>query len=117
MEDENIDLEWEQFLCDGINHNIPDNTIVKPLCDENSIPISSDLYISTKSKIAYLNSEIDLKDIFWKINIIPYNTRENGVVKKQMKYIFDNPEEVEKVEELLTRELYSEQQIITKINN
>jgi len=90
---------------------------MKPVCDENSIPISSDLYISTKSKIAYLNSEIDLKDIFWKINIIPYNTRDNGVVKKQMKYIFDNPEEVEKVEELLTKELYSEQQIITKINN
>jgi hypothetical protein len=116
MEDENIDLEWEQFLSDGINHNIPDNTM-KSICDDNSIPISSELYISTKSKIAYLNSEIDLKDIFWKINIIPYNTRENGVVKKQMKYIFDNPEEVEKVEELLTKELYSEQQIITKINN
>jgi hypothetical protein len=117
MDDENIDLEWEQFLSDGINHNIPDTTCMSRTCDENSIPVSSDLYISTKSKIAYLNSEIDLKDLFWKLNVIPYNTRENGVVKKQMKYIFDNPEEVEMVEELLSKELYSEQQIITKINN
>lgn len=120
MEDDNLDLEWEQFLCDGINHNVPDNTHVKMGTVDGetpTIPIASDLYISTKSKIAYLNADIDLKDIFWKINVIPYNTRENGVVKKQMKYIFDSPEEVEKVEELLTRELYSEQQIITKINN
>jgi len=120
MGDENIDLEWEQFLCDGINHNVPDSIQMKSICGENGedvIPTSSDLYISTKSKIAYLNSDINLKDIFWKINVMPYNTRENGVVKKQMKYIFDDMEEVEKVEGLLSKELYSEQQIITKINN
>ena len=119
MDDDNLDLEWEQFLSDGI-----DRQTTHPVNDDGGdsestgdVPVASELYISTKSKIAYLNSDIDLKNMFWNINIIPYNTPENGVIKKQMKYIFEDEEEVRQVEELLLKELYVEQQIITRINN
>lgn len=119
MDDDNLDLEWEQFLSDGMERvNVVDSKVgARTSENESEVPIASELYISTKSKIAYLNSDIDLKKMFWKINIIPYNTQENGVIKKQMKYIFNDEEEVRVVEELLSKELYSEQQIITQINN
>ena len=119
MDDDNFELEWEQFLTDGVER--PSNEVNKKDASKtdttDEIPEASELYISTKSKIAYLNSDIDLKQMFWNIKIIPYNTQENGVIKKQMKYIFTDEEEVRQVEELLSKELYSEQQIITHINN
>jgi len=119
MDDDNLNMEWEQFLSDGIERHEPSSMNMSDGKGdgENNVPIASDLYISTKSKIAYLNSDIDLKQMFWNINIIPYNTQQNGVIKKQMKYIFEDESEVQRVEELLSRELYSEQQIITRINN
>ena len=36
-------------------------------------------------KIAKLNQPIDLYDIFWKLKIIPYESCQEGILKKQMK--------------------------------
>lgn len=55
--------------------------------------IITDINISTTTKITYLNKMIDLKNDFWKINVIDYYTPEEGVIKKQMKYVIDNEEE------------------------
>ena len=55
------------------------------------------LYISTQTKISYLNMPIILNDVFWRIPIIPYHTPHNGVVKKQMKFNSTLPEEVEDI--------------------
>lgn len=85
--------------------------------EKNEKPIISELFISTKSKIGYLNNSIDLKNIFWKIKVIPYNTPSEGVIKKQIKYISETPEELEMVEKVLLEELYYKNQIITSINN
>tara|TARA_Y100000768_G_C23979033_1_gene684686 strand:+ start:879 stop:1994 length:1116 start_codon:yes stop_codon:yes gene_type:complete len=49
-------------------------------------PKCSELYISTKTKISYLNKKIDLNDVFWKIPVISYHIPEEGVIKKQMKF-------------------------------
>ena len=46
----------------------------------------TELYISTQTKISYLNMPIILNDVFWKIPILPYHIPSNGVVKKQMKF-------------------------------
>ena len=54
------------------------NPLVPPKC--------SSLYISTKTKIAYLNKPIDLKTVFWKIPLISYSLPQIGVIKKQMKF-------------------------------
>ena len=45
--------------------------------------------ISTKTQIAYLNSTIDLKTVFWNIPLVQYHTPNIGVVKKQMKDIIE----------------------------
>ena len=66
---QSIDEDWESFLNgndyeyhDKINKN--DET-TGDLNDVNEMPKCSDIYISTKTKISYLNkSNIDIKDIF-----------------------------------------------------
>lgn len=104
-----VDDEWESFLdgCDEIDNNtnicINNNVDFKPIC--------SDLYISTKSKIYYLNQNIPL-DIFWKIKITDYFSQSEGIIKKQIKYDSKDIENIDKLQELLKNEPYSTVQII-----
>ena len=81
------------------------------------IPIATEIYISTKSKIAYLNQAIDLKTIFWQIPVIPYATPKNGVIKKQIKFNSVDQEELNFIQNKLKQELFVDEQIITSINN
>jgi hypothetical protein len=100
---ENIDDEWEKFISNDYDKDIdidlvePDDSsneitlnITENINGENDrnscdIPKATEIYISTKSKIAYLNQEIDLKAIFWEIPVIQYSIPKNGVIKKQKK--------------------------------
>jgi hypothetical protein len=81
-----------------------------------AIPEPSDIYISTKSKIAYLTDPIDLK-IFWDIPIIPYATAKNGVIKKQIKFNSKTLEELNIIQERLQTELYYEEHVMSHIDN
>ena len=90
------------------------NSDTKP---EINTPKSTDIYISTKTKIAYLTDHIDLNECFWKINVIPYGTQDEGVVKKQMKFNFTDEEDVLSMQEKLKCEDYYNDQIITHIRN
>ena len=88
------------------------------LSEERKIaPISSLIHISTKSKIAYLNKGIDLKNVFWKIPIMPYSTAEDGIIKKQMKFSSMTEEELNDIKENLKNEVYFQEHVITSINN
>tara|TARA_B110000211_G_scaffold218885_1_gene264120 strand:- start:130 stop:1197 length:1068 start_codon:yes stop_codon:yes gene_type:complete len=75
----NIDDAWESFLS---NDYTSDNNKKK---EHDDRPLCTDLYISTKTKIAYLNQEIDLHKIFWEIPVIKYHEPKEGILKKQMK--------------------------------
>lgn len=81
------DAEWMQFC----NNEYSKNTENGRLGDNDHMnnipecPKANDLYISTKSKIGYLNKEVDLSDIFWKIPILDYHNNTEGVIKKQIK--------------------------------
>ena len=84
----------------------------------NEIPKSSELYISTKTKISYLNkNNIDIKDIFWKIPILDYSSPKNGIIKKQIKYSSTDKCDVENITEQLKNVKYFEEQIIEHIDN
>ena len=50
------------------------------------MPKCSGIYISTKTRTCELNSEINLYDIFWKLDIIKYHTPSEGIIKKSMKF-------------------------------
>ena len=133
----NIDDEWDSFIT---NKYDPDGCDDESDCDEqcdlknntNSFkndtnlnsneyfdmdpPEPSDIYISTKSKIAYLEKPIDLS-IFWNIPVIPYSMPTNGVIKKQIKLNSKEPEELLDIQERLKKELYFEEHIMSHIDN
>ncbi len=127
-----IDKEWESFISAGYDEDTSDdeevNEILKQTTEEfisanlssdftTEAPKASNIYISTKTKIAYLNRHIDLKEIFWEIPVIPYAKPCNGVIKKQMKFNTLTPEELAFIQEKLTNETYFEEHVITHIDN
>ena len=125
MATKSIDDEWASFI--STTQDISDDeseeatfyNSASELPSENNveIPKAGEIYISTKSKIAYLDKAINLKDVFWKIPVMLYSTPQNGVIKKQMKFNSNIPEEVEEIQKYIESELYVDQQIMTSINN
>ena len=81
------------------------------------IPICDELYISTKTKVLFLNQEIDIQNIFWKIPVIDYGCATSGVIKKQMKIVSKTPEEFEEYCNKLKTISYYTENIIKQIDN
>lgn len=94
-----------------------DENIFTNINTNNEIPKATNIYISTKTKIAYLNAFIDLKTLFWLIPIIPYDLPSNGVIKKQIKFNSLLQEEVDYIKNKLVKEQYYEEYIMTSIDN
>ena len=114
------DEAWLSFCDNGELDSFMDDEDSSIGADAKNIsntPKSTDIYISTKTKIAYLTEHIDLKECFWKINVMPYSTQGEGVVKKQMKFNFTDEEDVLVMQEKLKCEDYYDDQIITHIRN
>lgn len=78
-----INAAWENFLSDSPNENKENSEISLTTTDFK--PHCSDIYISTQTKIANLNQEINLYNIFWQLDVLPYQHRGEGIIKKQMK--------------------------------
>ena len=112
-----IDSAWSNFLEDGTVNNDVESTIIHKISNNDEVPKGTDIYISTKTKIAYLNSHIDLDSTFWNINIIPYHEHKEGVVKKQMKFNFTEQETLQIVSDKLVGLNNVDEQIITQIMN
>lgn len=109
-----INSAWGDF-CDGGELNLSENTYSNIVLDE--APKSSDIYISTKTKISYLNQSINLSEVFWKLGVIDYHCRETGIVKKQMKFNSTNEAELNNILKKIPEDTYTEQNIITRIIN
>jgi len=117
-----IDDEWNSYLTKqslptDINtvNNITDH--VTSEVDSKSIPVCDDLYISTKTKVLFLNQEIDIDRIFWEIPIVEYWQPIEGVIKKQMKIVSKNEEEFNSYRTKLENVYYYNENIIKQINN
>ena len=95
--------------------NIDDSNIQE--FDNNKKPVCSNIYISTKTKISYLNEPIDIKKVFWSIPISPYSTPNECIIKKQIKVSTTDPEELKEIKELLKNEKYYQEQEIEHIDN
>jgi TATA-box binding protein (TBP) (component of TFIID and TFIIIB) len=67
------------------NTNKPGDTLNEEIIFNNNAPVCDELNISTSTKVLFLNQEIDLYNIFWKLPIINYWTPECGIIKKQTK--------------------------------
>lgn len=131
-----IDNEWADFVSSGYNQHDDssdeneyiiagncedecgeDSVLSADISSDLMVPKASNIYISTKTKISYLNFPIDLKPVFWAIPIIPYANPCEGVVKKQIKLNSGTQQELADIQERLTKEVYYEEHIITNIDN
>jgi len=114
MEDA-LDDEWENFINNGGTQD--DKPSIKLADSNGSAPECDDLYISTKTKVLFLNQKIDINEVFWKIPIIQYWEAKSGVIKKQMKVVSKTPEEYEQYKERLASIPYYIENIIKQIDN
>jgi hypothetical protein len=127
-----IDDEWEKFMsinsddtssdCDeqdvyspDTNHEILSTDVTSNILSD--APKSSDIYISTKTKIAYLNQHIDLNSLFWNIPVAEYAKPGDYVIKKQMKFNSTEIESLQFLKDKLKLEKHYEEYVITHIDN
>jgi hypothetical protein len=128
---DNIDDEWTNFISNTYDDessvdetiNLQEDEFNEGTDELNSTtiydgiaPEPTDIYISTKSKIAYLIDPVDLT-MFWNIPVMPYATPSNGVIKKQIKFNSKNVEDLDFIQKKLQTELYYDEYIITHIDN
>jgi hypothetical protein len=140
---DNVDNEWEQFLLQfnefasvsapssstftanqntGEEHPLPKE--LKEPKDELGLGGEyirnqcEDLYISTQTKIFYLNvNYLDVDKIFWNLSIMDYGIPKIGIIKKQMRMIFKCQEEYEIYATKIKEIPYYTEKIIKQINN
>lgn len=137
-----VDLEWSQFIMNQTIDDVPivcsktemkkdidNNTnknngaihkkthIIDDVDEPREMPVCDELYISTKTKVLFLNQEIDIHTVFWKIPIIEYSQPKEGILKKQMKIVSKTPEEYEEYKKKLEGIPYYREHIIKQIDN
>jgi hypothetical protein len=112
----------DPLLCLGCDYI--DRETIDPILDldldeelDETMPVCDDLYISTKTKVLFLNQEIDINNVFWNIPIEEYWRPMECVVKKQMKIVSKTPEEYDELVERLKTISYYTENVIKQINN
>lgn len=110
----NLNDEWSKFLLsdehETVEKEVRDTTMKVPECGAISI--------STKTKIVYLNIEIDLFKLFWDLPMISYDEFGEGIIKKQIKFNFNTKEQVQEFETRMSEvKLFNTVTVINKIDN
>ena len=109
------DLDLVDNNLDEIKNEFLDSENINMIDEE--YPKCTSIYISTKTNIAYLNTPIDIKNIFWDIPTIYYSKAEEGIIKKQIKLNSLSANELKDIQTRLLNEKYFEEHIITHIDN
>ncbi len=109
-----LNLEWENFMK---NDHSTIHTVNKKKEKNKFLPKCSQLYISTQTKIGFLNKEIPLEDLFWKLPITPYYQAETGIIKKIIKINSENQESVDILEDKIKNTDNIQVDIISKVDN
>jgi len=114
-----LDDQWKTYLSSQSTFgNKP--TIVKTVklrIKPATAPACEELYISTKTKVLYLNQHIDIHSIFWDLPVIEYWQPVEGIVKKQIKIVSKTEAEFFEYQQKLTTAGHYVEQIIKQINN
>lgn len=108
-----LDAEWDDFMINGDETDFNNDNIFP---NKNFKPIFSDIYISTQTKIGFLDDVVDLENIFWKLPIIDYKEAKTGIIKKIIKINSQTEEDVIKLEENIKKEKNVSYDIINQIN-
>lgn len=98
MKVRDVDLEWDNFVRDAETTNIIEKPITQTLDSEYiERPVCGELKISTKTVIVYLNTPIDIYQLFWKTKIQKYYYMSEGIIKKQIKIESKTENDLQKV--------------------
>lgn len=114
--------EWNSYINANKNGTINKKDTLFSSKNTEKIPIlelpkCDDLYISTTTKVLFLNDKIDINNIFWEIPIIEYWRPVSGVIKKQMKIVSHTKEEYELYKNKLQYISYYTEHVIKSIDN
>jgi len=93
------------------------NILQRVIPEKNFQKNCSNIYISTKTKILFLSTSIDIFETFWILPITDYNEQKVGIVKKQIKLSFDVKEDYDKMLLKLDSITNIHNKIITHIDN
>jgi len=102
MEDiSDLDNEWNSFMSGGF---FQEEIINDKSSKMDYVDKFTKLNISTKTKIAFLTiNNIDILNLFWKLNVMGYNEKKNGIIKKQIKISLNQDEKgdfLDKIEDI-----------------
>ena len=109
-----LDEEWLNFQSSNTT------LIIEPEKNTNilkEMPKCSNIYISTQTKIAYLNQSINLNELFWKLDVMDYYKPQNGIIKKSIKINCHTPEEVVNLENQIASEKFINVTILSQVDN
>ena len=110
-----IDMSYSKDLIDNI---VEEKEIIIEKNEENKVVLHEyELSISTKTEKLFLNTAIDIYNIFWNIPVVEYWKPVVGVIKKQMKIVSKTEEEYELYKKKLSTVRYYEEIILKEINN
>ena len=117
-----VEEEWESYINANKNGSLNEKcTLFTSKNTEktsiSTLPKCDDLYISTTTKVLFLNDKIDINNIFWEIPIIEYWRPVSGVIKKQMKIVSHTKEEYELYKNKLKYISYYTEHVIKSIDN
>ncbi len=109
---EDLNSLWENYSATGIFNSIDNNHKLKI-----KSPKCSEIYISTKTKIGYLDTTIDLNKVFWDIPIIDYEIPKEGVIKKQIKINSLKKEDITDLEKKIESQKFVNCDILQQVDN
>ena len=119
-----VDKEWQMFLENEDVSFVEDppmnetaNNDMLTQDESEQVPVCQELSISTKTKVLYLNSPIEIEDVFWNIPIVPYWQPKDGVLKKQIKIISHSKDEYEQYNQKLEKIPYYVENILKQVDN
>ena len=117
-----VQEEWESYINANKNGSLNEKCTVftsknTEKTSISTLPKCDDLYISTTTKVLFLNEKIDINNVFWEIPIIEYWRPVSGVIKKQMKIVSHTKEEYELYKNKLQYISYYTEHVIKSIDN
>jgi hypothetical protein len=114
-----VDDEWSNFIDNEYSGDTlnKESINIMPTIIPLTPPKCDDLYISTKTKVLFLNQAVDIANVFWKLNVINYGTPTDGIVKKQMKVVCNSEDEFNEYMQKTKNLKYFTENIVKQINN
>lgn len=99
-----LEQEWLNFTEYNEQPTMGDN-VEEEVCSIK--PECGDIYISTKTKICYLNNTVDIFDVFWKLPMLDYHLPREGIIKKTVKVNCETEEESKLLDKYIETETKS----------